>query len=128
MKRKIILLIGVCVVIFVAIGFSFVIHDARVMARGDYARSVINTLAVIIEEYKQEHHEYPKTLSELISDPDINAKDVLNQKLQILSNFKLNLEYQSQTNGFTISVTGIDSWRPSLNKIQQEFRAEETLN
>jgi peptidoglycan hydrolase CwlO-like protein len=127
MKRKIILAIGICLVVLVAICFSFVVHDAGVMNRGDHAQSIITHLAWSVEEYREDHGKYPTSLSELASNSDANVKDVLDQELQTLSNFKLKLEYQPRTNGFTISVSGIDSWRPGQDTLRKEYKIGEAL-
>jgi len=97
------------------------------MNRGDHAQSIITHLAWLVEASRDDHGQYPASLPELASNSDARVKDVLNQLLQEVSSFKLKLGYQPETNGFAISISGIDTWRPRQDTLRKEYKIGEAL-
>jgi hypothetical protein len=128
MKRNTIAL-SICggVLVFIAVGLAFTIHDAKVMARLDLAEHVIHQLAGLIEIHRNNHKEYPSTLSDLNSKADADMRTLASNLVERIEAYQLSLAYQPGTNEFELTVTGIDSWRPKNDKVVRTYKIGEAL-
>jgi uncharacterized FlaG/YvyC family protein len=84
-------------------------------------------LAWLIENYRENHGKYPMSLSVLKSESEPDIQNIINEILESSNRSNLTFEYQPQTNGFVITIKGIDSWRPKENALRKEYKIGEAL-
>lgn len=117
-----------CVVVVLVVCGAFTIHDAKVMARRVQAESAIHSVAELIETHRNQHKEYPTSLSDLNSKADADMRILASNLVGRIEAYHLFLTYQPSTNEFELSVTGIDSWRPKNDKIVRTYKIGEALS
>jgi hypothetical protein len=127
-KKRIALIILAGVAIFILFCLASAIHFAKTHARQSFAISTINTLAAHLEIYRADHQAYPASLPELISGSDADSQRIISKELKPIDELGLTLTYQPGTNGFELSVTGVDSWHPKNDIIVKTYKIGEALN
>lgn len=128
MKRKIILGIAFCIFVLITIAAAFVVHDVDVVKKDNFARSYMPHIAwAVVEKYREDNNVYPKSIEELTAKSDGDVKKLLKEDLQIWFKMGLKLDYELRTNGFSMTVPGIDSWRREQNTLRKEYKIGEAL-
>ena len=108
-------------------------HAAKVMARRERAEMVIGHLAVRLDYFREENGRYPASLVELASGLDAMGLMVNGEKgdqladMKNLANGGMHFDYQTETNGFVLIVTGIDSPGAKWDKIERRSQAGEAF-
>jgi type II secretory pathway pseudopilin PulG len=124
MKRKAILFGLAGALMLGLLLLAVVIRDARRMARWDVVQSGMQSLALAIEMYRDDHERYPASLEELLSTPEMRNYPELNRVLQ--NSFRDRFEYAPSPNGFVITVTS-PSWFMEPKTIQKEYAKAKAL-
>lgn len=136
MKRNDKIVVVVVIIVVTAFACDTVLsalHAAKVMARRDQAEMGIGRLAVSLDFFREENGRYPASLAELVSELDAMAFMVNGEKVDQLADMKnlanggMQFDYQTDTNGFVLIVTGIDSPGAKWDKIEKRYQAGEAI-
>ena len=124
--RTVFKVIAISLILFVAICFCFALRDAKRMARWDWTQSNLRLLAVSIETYKDDHTNYPASMTELIA--GLSPRDKADFDGRVLNN-KLHDKYDFilLTNGYLVTVIDSESWFIKRERIEKLFGFGEVL-